>query len=63
MMLDNILEPILYGQIIEWRVWPTGGLFTRTVNVSVFVSYTFDIFDVTYKQYHRIALNPFLCDT
>ena len=41
----------------------TKGLFTRTVNVTVFVSGTFDLFDVTCKQHHRIAFNPFLNGT
>ena len=34
-------------------------LATRVVNNAVFVSGTFDVFDVTCKQRHRAALNPF----
>ena len=34
--------------------------FTHTVNVTVFVSGTFDLFDVMCKQQNRTALNPFL---
>ena len=33
---------------------------TRTVNIAVFVSGTFDLFGVACKQYHWVALNPFL---
>ena len=36
------------------------GLFTRTVDVTIFVSGIFDLFDVTCKQHHRTTLNPFL---
>ena len=35
------------------------GSFTNTINVTVFVSGTFDLFDVMYKQHHMIVLNPF----
>ena len=37
---------------------PGKGPFTHTVNVTVFVSGTFDLFDVSCKQHHRTALNP-----
>ena len=37
----------------------TWASFTRTVNVTVFVSGTFDVFDVACKQHHRTALNLF----
>ena len=36
------------------------GSFTHTVNVTVYVSGTFDLFDVTYKQCHGNTLIPFL---
>ena len=39
------------------------GSFTRTVNVTVFVSGTFDLFNVMCKRYHRAALNPVLNGT
>ena len=39
------------------------GSFICTVNLSVFVSGTFDIFDVAGKQQHSTALNPFLNGT
>ena len=35
------------------------GSFKRTFNVTVFVSGTFDLFDVMCKQRHRTVLNPF----
>ena len=38
-------------------------LFTRTINVTVFVSGNFDLFDVVCKQNHRSVLNPFLNGT
>ena len=38
-------------------------LFTCTVNVTVSVSSTIDPFNVTCKQHHRTALNPFLNNT
>ena len=34
--------------------------FTPVINVTVFASGTFDIFNVMCKQHHRTALNPFL---
>ena len=34
--------------------------FTRTVNVAVFVSGTFDLFNLMCKLHHMTALNPFL---
>ena len=37
--------------------------FTHTVNVIIFVSGTFDLFNVLCIQHHRIALNPFLNGT
>ena len=36
------------------------GSFTRTVNITTFVSGVFDLFDDVCKQHHMIALNPFL---
>ena len=39
------------------------GLFTHTVQVTVFMSGTFDLFDIMCKQHHRTALNPFLNGT
>ena len=39
------------------------GSFTGTVNVTVSVSGVFDLFDVMCKQYHMIALYPFLIST
>ena len=33
------------------------------VNVTVFVSGTFDLFNIMCKQHHRTALNPFLNGT
>ena len=39
------------------------GLFTHTVNVTVFVSGIFDLFDGKCKQHHMIVLNPFLNGT
>ena len=39
------------------------GLFTRTVHVTVLMSGTFDLFDVTCEQHLRTALNPFLNGT
>ena len=38
-------------------------LVTRTINVIVFMSGIFDLFDVTCKQHHRPASNPFLNGT
>ena len=38
-------------------------LFTRTVNVTVFMSGNFDLFDVVCKQNHRSVLNLFLNGT
>ena len=35
------------------------GVFTRTVNVTVFVSGTFDLSNVRCKEFHRNTLNPF----
>ena len=35
------------------------GSFTHTINVTVLVSSTFDLFDVMCKQHNRTALNPF----
>ena len=43
--------------------WRDKGSFTLIVNVTVFVSDAFDLFNVVGKQHHRIALNPFLNDT
>ena len=37
--------------------------FSRTVSVTIFVSGTFDLSDVTYKQRHWTVLNPFLNGT
>ena len=37
--------------------------FTHTVNVAVFMSGTFDLFNVMCKQHHTTALNPFLNGT
>ena len=39
------------------------GSITRIVNVAVFVSGTFVIFNVMRKQHHETALNPFLNGT
>ena len=39
------------------------GTCKRALNVTIFVSGTFDIFDVTCKRAHRTALNPFLNGT
>ena len=39
------------------------GSFTHTINVTVLVSSTFDLFDVMCKQHNRTALNPFFNDT
>ena len=39
------------------------GSFTRIANVTVFVSGTFDLFNVVCKQHHRAALIPFLDGT
>ena len=39
------------------------GLFTCTVNVTVFVSGTSDLFNVTCKRCHRTVLNPFFNGT
>ena len=36
---------------------------SRTVNFTVFVSDTFNLFIVMYKQCDRTSLNPFLSDT
>ena len=36
--------------------------FTRTVNLTIFVSGSFNLLDVICKQHHRTALNPFLND-
>ena len=38
----------------------TKGLFTRSVNVAVFVSGTFDLLDVMCRRCHGTAFNPFL---
>ena len=37
--------------------------FTRTLDVTVFVSGTFDLFDVMCKQHQKAALDPFLNGT
>ena len=39
------------------------GSFTRTVNITVFMSGTFDLFDVVCKQLHIATLNLFLSGT
>ena len=39
------------------------GSFTRTANVTAFVSGTFDLFNVMCKQPHKNALNPFFNGT
>ena len=39
------------------------GLFIRTVNVTIFVSGTFDPFDVMCQLYHKTVKNPFLNGT
>ena len=36
------------------------GSFTHTVNVTIFVIGTSDLFYVICKQHHRVSLNPFL---
>ena len=36
------------------------GAFTRSVFQTIFVSGTFDLFNVMCEQHHRVALNPFL---
>ena len=38
-------------------------MFTRTINVTIFVGGTFDLFDVMYKQHNKSVLNPFLNGT
>ena len=38
-------------------------MFTGTINVTIFVSGTFDLFDVMYKQHNKSVLNPFLNGT
>ena len=39
------------------------GFFTCTLKVTISVSGTFDVFDVTCIQHHRNPLNPFLNGT
>ena len=41
------------------KVLMTKGSFTRTINVTVFMSGTFDLFNVICKQHNRAALKPF----
>ena len=38
-------------------------MFIRTINVTIFVGGTFDLFDVMYKQHNKSVLNPFLNGT
>ena len=37
--------------------------FTNTVNIPVFISGTFDLFDVLCQQHNRTVFNPFLNGT
>ena len=50
-LIISVNGPLLWNSV-------TKGLFTRTVNVTVFVSGTFDFY-VMCKQHHSNTLNPF----
>ena len=41
----------------KWHLHDTAS-FTRTVNITAFVSGTFDLFNVNCKQHHSTAFNP-----
>ena len=49
--------------IIELLIAHSKASFTCTLNKTVFVSEIIDLFDVTCKQHHMSALNPFLNGT
>ena len=57
---SNIYRPV--SEIITTEL-QYKGLFTRTINVTVFVSGIHDLFDISCKQHHWTALNPFLNST
>ena len=42
------------------QLFPSGKIYLQTVNVTIFVSFTFDLFDVMCRQQHETELNPFL---
>ena len=58
--LQELRQRELEEEAKRVSTFTTKGLFTRTVNVAVFVSSTFDLFDVMCKRCHRTAFNLFL---
>ena len=64
---STYIEPVLNGtKKDDFQGRCKGGLqamFTRTINVTIFMSGTFDLFDVMYKQHNKSVLNPFLNGT
>ena len=53
-------SPLLGSEIVTSKNHQSPGPFTRTVNVTVFMSGTFDLFNNKCKEHHRTALSPIL---
>ena len=61
----NVLEGLpvcvpVFKNSMYLQLFPSGKIYLQTVNVTIFVSFTFDLFDVMCRQPHETELNPFL---